>query len=308
MENSESIRYSIGKQTLFKEAIVAFHPEIGGEYFSNNPHEKMFNKYIGNAAGSRLYGYILLDFRLSSDWELPGGIVIERSIVINHGVDDGAGQECMQSFVSTVLLPDWVTAYNRQLFLQGLAAVVSFTTARSAYAQGSSFESIIADKLVPIEQFVEENRQGSFADIEGIKIVIKTDKGDIWGRFWKFRPIDETTHPVFSSHLSIQIDNTNDQFLVVKLDKNYNFIDIPHTPFYNPSTDEVLVFQINKFRQLAAFGPVAVLGRSSVFKIHEDVLAEWNTRLSNVISNLWKLPYKSSAKAFDYKSVCKLYE
>ena len=171
---NESIRTVIHGQTLFKEAIVAFHSEKGAEYYSQNPL---------SIPSSSLYGYLLLDFELPSDWELPGGVIIERSLVINHGVDDGIGQECVQSFISPVLLPEWVNAYNGHLFLQGLAAVVSFTTARSVYAPRSSFGSVEEEKLVPLEKFIADNSGDRFANIKNAKVVIKTAAGDIQGRF-----------------------------------------------------------------------------------------------------------------------------
>ena len=299
---NESIRTVIHGQTLFKEAIVAFHPEKGAEYYSKNPISLAnIHKQQESQVSGSLYGYILLDFELPSDWELPGGVIIERSLVINHGVDDGIGQECAQSFISPVLLPEWVNAYNGHLFLQGLAAVVSFTTARTVYAPGSSFGSVEEEKLVPLEKFIADNSGDRFANIKNAKVVIKTSAGDIWGRFWGYRPIHEEMQPVFPPHLSVQME-TDNQFLVIKLDNDLNFNDIQRTPIYDPDTDEILVVQRSSFRQLATLHPIVVRGfGGSKWCVHKDVLDIWNKQISIDISNLWKLPYKKGKEKFDYK-------
>ncbi len=299
---NESIRTVIHGQTLFKEAIVAFHPEKGAEYYSQNPislaniHKQQESRVSGS-----LYGYILLDFELTSDWELPGGVIIERSLVINHGVEDGIGQECVQSFISPVLLPEWVNAHNGQLFLQGLAAVVSFTTARSVFAPRYSFGSVEAEKLVPLEKFIADNSIDRFANIKDVKVVIKTATVEIWGRFWDFRPIQEEMQHVFTPRLTVQME-TDTPFLSINLANDFNFTDIQQTPIYDPDADEIFVVQRSKLRQLATLHPIVVRGYgSSKWCVHEDVLKAWNQQLSIDISNLWKIPYKKKQKEFDYK-------
>lgn len=287
---NESIRTVIFGQTLFKEAIVAFHSEKGAEYYSQNP--------LRIPSGS-LYGYILLDFELPSDWELPGGVIIERSLVINHGVDDEIGQECVQSFISPVLLPEWVKANNGHLFLQGLAAVVSFTTARNVYAPGSSFGNVEEEKLVPLEKFIAVNSGNRFSNIKNAKVVIKTSDGEMWGRFRDFSPICKEMQHTFPPHLAVRME-TDNQFLSIILDNDFNFTDIQRTPIYDPNTDEILVVQRRSLRQLATLHPIVVRGPGANCHVHKDVLEIWNRQLSIEISNLWKLPYKDGKK-FDYK-------
>ncbi|MCG7551658.1 hypothetical protein [Pseudoalteromonas sp. Of7M-16] len=295
---SESIRDWISDQTLFKEAIVAFHPEAGKEYYSQNlvTRLSMFKQQESTVNG-RLFGYISLDFQLTSDWELPRDIIIEPSIVINHGVNDVSGQECVQSFISPVQLPEWVPAYGRQLFVQGLAAAVSFTTSRCVYVHGGTIESVTLDELVSLEDFIADNRGDNFANIENAKVVIKTARGDIWGRFCKFWP---TERPEIFPRLTAQMDDAGEQFLNVELDNDLSFTSVLNTLPYNASTDEIMVLQIKDLRQMAAIHPV-VRGRGAIVDIHRDVLGEWNNQLSDVISNLWQLPYKAGREKFDYK-------
>lgn len=297
---NESIRTVINGQTLFKEAIVAFHPEKGEEYYSRNPISlSNIHKQQEGHVNGRVYGYLLLDFELPSDWELPGDVIIERSLVINHGVDDGIGQECVQSFISPVLLPEWVNVYNGHLFLQGIAAVVSFATGRSAKTSGSSFGSVEEEKLIPLKKFIVDNSGDHFANIKNAKVVIKTTDGDVQGRFMDFRPVREEMQSVIPPHLAVQME-TDNQFLSIILDNDFNFTGIQQTPIYDQNADEILVVQRNGLRQLASLHPIIVRGTGANWRVHKDVLEVWNRQLSVVMSNLWKLPYKDGKK-FDYK-------
>ncbi|WP_194866767.1 hypothetical protein [Pseudoalteromonas sp. PPB1] len=295
---NDPIRDWISHQTLFKEAIVAFHPEAGKDYYSNNLVSRLsMLKQQEGAVNGRLFGYISLDFKLTSDWKLPEGVIVEPSIIVNHGIKDLNGQECVQSFISPVLLPEWVPTYCRQLFVQGLAAVVSFTTSRCVYVHGGTIESVTLDELVPLEEFIADNRGDNFANIENAKVVIKTARGDIWGRFWKFMPIDR---PEAFPRLTAQMDDAGEPFLNVELDNDLNFTSVLNTLPYNASTDEVMVLKIKDLRQVAAMHPVN-MGGGPIVEIHKDVLDEWNIQLSDAISNLWQLPYKAGSKKFDYK-------
>lgn len=297
---NESIRTLINGQTLFKEAIVAFHREKGAEYYSQNPISvvNIHKQQEGHVSG-RVYGYLLLDFELPSDWKLPGDVIIERSLVINHRVHDGIGQECVQSFISPVRLPEWVNAYNGHLFLQGLAAIVSFVTGRSTKTSGSSFGSVEEEKLIPLEKFIFDNSGDHFRNIKNTKVVIKTTDGDVQGRFMDFRPIREEMQSVFPPYLTVQME-TDNQFLSIILDNDLNFTGIQQTPTYDQGADEILVVQRNGLRQLASLHPIIVRGVGANWNVHNDVLEVWNRQLSVVMSNLWKLPYKNGKK-FDYK-------
>jgi len=103
------MRTVIFNHNLFKEAIGCFHPEKGKEYYNRIP------VVTGNS--KRLIGYLLFDFKLTSDWEFDD-FVIKKSIEINHNIKDSIGQECSKSFVSPVLMPTWVnnTSHHAHLF------------------------------------------------------------------------------------------------------------------------------------------------------------------------------------------------
>lgn len=141
------MRHGTIYQNQFKEGIECFHPEKGKAHYSRIPCQ--------TDGAARLYGYLIFDFKLKADWEFDG-FTIEKSIEVLHDCKDQIGQEGKKSFISPVLMPDWVTMrVNPHRFLLGLSAVCSFCLGRPVYSPKDS-DLVGAENRVDIRDFLRE--------------------------------------------------------------------------------------------------------------------------------------------------------
>lgn len=191
------MRTVIFNHNLFKEGMECFHPVSGKEHYKPLPTTKV--------EPERLYGYLAFDFKLAEDWDF-GDFVIEKSIEVCHNCKDTIGQECVKSFVSPILMPEWVSNqfFLSHLFLLGLSAVCSFCLDRPVYSPRNSF-LVAKENRVPIQFYLNKNKgDGEF--IENYKAVIITSDGDeIYGTF-RYPPHIPEAHRQLP--LSIRISDT----------------------------------------------------------------------------------------------------
>ena len=274
----------ISGHNLFKEGLKAFHPIEGPKFYSSEASSSA-------DTSERLYGYLLFDFKLTEDWDF-GSFVIEKSIEICHNVISPIGDECVKSFVSPVLLPEWVKHINGHLFLLGLSSICSFCISRPVYSP-RDFLLVKEENLEGLQSFFD--RINNIDAIENLKVITKTSTDhNMDGRFT--RPLQ---FPHGSNKWAVNITFGGNLFISIFLDKNLKIVDTHSS--VNLNVNETFVVKTPDLRDFSMLHAVRVRGAGPIWDVHSDILKLWKEELDLTLTNLFSLEYEGNNKDIDYK-------
>lgn len=281
--------------------MLCFHPEKGKEHYNLIP-------FTEDRSG-RLYGYLIFDFKLTEDWKFDK-FAIEKSIEVCHNREDSIGQETIKSFVSPILMPDWVNNQsNPHLFLLGLSAVCSFCLERPVYSPRNSF--LMAEKKrVSLKTYLEENAgDGKF--IENYKAVIVTsERNEVIGTFLYpvHIPGEHLQIPLILNIHDNQFIGSEIQFIGIEIHDENKLGEVIHKPT-GMEIEAIYVIQHLDLRKFSLSYPAvsimepaaSIMEPGSVRnKVHDDVLKEWKNRLDVVIKAIFQLDYEADNRSLDY--------
>lgn len=272
---------------MFKEAIEAFHPKKGHDFYSRIP------KTIMGTESQQLYDYLALDFELPGDWNF-GDFVIEKSVVYNHTPADVNGNSMPMSFISRVRLPEWVNQMQGQmqghLFTLGLSSVISFCTGRPIYSLRDS-DLVHAEETISLSSFLAHEIE-SLEETNGLRAYVTSDTGE------RFEGSVRWVNSRFP--LIINIDNDNLRCVFVTTDDSHH---ITNTQTQNIGFEvaDLQVVKRNDVSMLACLHPIIFAGPGATqTSVSTKILEDWKQRIDDTISILHHLNFSAIEDEIDY--------
>ena len=123
-----NMRQFINDDNQFKDGILAF----------DKRNEVKLYKIHNTSEDSRIYSYLILDFKLPKDIHFKD-FSIEQSIEVDIDISTESGQSVKKAYVSPVKMPERINYINSHYFTLGLSAICSFAFERPVFSTKNDY-------------------------------------------------------------------------------------------------------------------------------------------------------------------------